>query len=250
MDERTFKTRQATSSQDVLQFYDAYAASWDGRFGDDPSVRRFHQMRLASLLRLARFKPTDDAVELGVGTGPYVADIAPRVRSLRCVEGAAGMLDVLARKHRGVPNVTMQQLDLEQKIDGSFPKADIVYWFGLIEHIINVEPFLANCRAMVRPGGRLVFVAPNGRCPWYGAIRKLWRAGAHCTSDHYYTPEECDRLFERHGFQREGLVYWGYAPAGVGGWLYTVLAAVGSIVDLTPLRRYAGGMTLSYALTA
>jgi SAM-dependent methyltransferase len=250
MDERTFTTRQASSSQDVLQFYDAYAASWDERFGADESVRRFHRMRLDSLLRLARFQSTDDAVELGVGTGPYVAQIAPRVRSLRCVDGAAGMLDVLLRKHRGIANVSVQRLDLERDIGGALPKADIVYWFGLIEHIIDVEPFLANCRAMLKPGGRLTFAAPNGRCPWYGSLRKIWRAGAHCSSDHYYTPEECDRLFERYGFTRSGLLYWGYAPAGVTGGLYTLLSALGSVIDMTPLRRYAGGMTLCYTLTA
>jgi len=249
MDERTFTTQQASSSHDVLRFYDAYAASWDERFGTDESVRRFHCMRLESLIRLARFQKTDEAVELGVGTGPYVAAIAPRVHALRCIDGAAGMIEVLARKHRMLPNVSMQQLDLEQRIGDGFPKADIVYWFGLIEHIINVEPFLANCRAMLKPGGRLVFAAPNGRCPWYGSLRKIWRAGSHCTSDHYYTPEECDRLLAPHGFKRNGLTYWGYAPAGVSGWLYALASAIGRVLDMTLLRRYAGGMTLSYVLT-
>jgi 2-polyprenyl-3-methyl-5-hydroxy-6-metoxy-1,4-benzoquinol methylase len=250
MDERTFTTQQASSSQDVLKFYDTYAASWDDRFGADDSVRRFHRMRLESLTKLARFQKADDAVELGVGTGPYVADIAPLVRSLRCIDGAAAMLEVLARKNRALPNVSMQQLDLEQPIGREFPRADVVYWFGLIEHIINPEPFVANCRAMLKPGGRLVFAAPNGRCPWYGSLRKIWRAGAHCTSDHYYTPEECDALFARRGFKRSGLAYWGYAPAGVTGWLYSLLAGVGAVVNRTPLRKYAGGMTLSYELTS
>jgi 2-polyprenyl-3-methyl-5-hydroxy-6-metoxy-1,4-benzoquinol methylase len=248
MDERSFTTQQASSSRDVLKFYDAYAPSWDERFGVDESVQRFHRMRLASLTKLARFQKMDEAVELGVGTGPYVADIAPLVRSLRCIDGAAGMLEVLARKHRALPNVSMQQVDLEHGIGEGFPKADVVYWFGLIEHIIDAEPFVMNCRAMLKPGGRLVFAAPNGRCPWYGSLRRIWRSGAHCTSDHYYTPEECDALFGRRGFTRTGLVYWGYAPAGVSGVLYALLTAVGAMVDLTPLRRYAGGMTLSYVL--
>jgi 2-polyprenyl-3-methyl-5-hydroxy-6-metoxy-1,4-benzoquinol methylase len=248
VDERTFTTQQASSSADVLQFYDAYAATWDDRFGADESVRRFHRMRLDSLLRLAAFTRSDECVELGVGTGPYVADIAPRVRSLRCIDGAAGMLDVLARKHRALPNVSIQQLDLEKTIADGFPRADVLYWFGLLEHIISADQFVANCRAMLKPGGRLVFAAPNGLCPWYGSLRKIWRAGAHCTSDHYYTPSESDRLFARHGFKRSGLVFWGYAPAGVTGWLYTLLSAIGRIVDATPLRRYAGGMTIAYVL--
>jgi SAM-dependent methyltransferase len=250
VDERSFQTKVATSSQDVLAFYDAYAATWDERFGTDQTVGRFHRMRLESLLRIANFKSTDDAIEFGVGSGPYVRDIAPRVRTLRCVDGAAGMLRVLESKHRGVSNLIVEQIDLERPIEPSHQKADIVYWFGLIEHIIDVPAFLENCRSILKPGGRVVFAAPNGRCPWYGALRRLWRVGAHCTSDHYYTPEECDALFARFGFRRDGLIYWGYAPAGVPSWLYSIFNAAGAVIGNTPLRKYAGGMTLGYVLSA
>jgi SAM-dependent methyltransferase len=250
MDERSFATQRAASSRDVLKFYEAYSASWDERFGNRPTVAAFHRLRLESLLRLARFRRTDRAIELGAGTGPYADAIAPLVHELTCVDGAQGMLDVLQRKHAGFPNLSVRRVDLEEPLDGPLVDADVVFMFGLLEHIIETKVFAANCRRMLRPGGRLVLVAPNGRSPWYGALRKLFRAGAHCTSDKYYTVEECDALFSTQGLTREGLVYWGFAPAGVPRLLYYALHGVGALMSLTPLRQYAGGMTVSYLLDA
>jgi SAM-dependent methyltransferase len=248
MDERNFETKAATSSRDVLSFYDAYASTWDSRFGDSPANVHFHATRLNSLLTLARFAPSDTAVELGVGTGPYLSAIAPKVARLIAIDGSIGMLDVLRRKHAHLANVEVLQRDLEQSSAAVDFQADIVYWFGLLEHIIDVPAFLSNCRRMLKPGGRIVLVAPNGRCPWYGALRRIWRAGAHCSTDRYYTPGQCDGLMARHGFVRDRLVYWGYAPAGVSRWLYLLLTSLGRLADATPLRRYAGGMTIRYLL--
>jgi SAM-dependent methyltransferase len=248
VNEQTFEPQKATTSRDVLGFYDRYAESWDERFGNVESTTLFHRMRLESLLHLARFRPSDRAVELGVGTGPYVDRIAPLVASLRCVDGAPGMLDVLKRKHSHLNNVDVALIDLERPLAQALPDADIVYMFGLLEHILDVPTFVANCAGLLKVGGRLVLVAPNGRSPWYGAMRRLCRAGAHCSSDRYYTPEQCDTVFSRAGFAREGLQYWGYAPAGVPRPVYNVLTWIGRLADRTPIRRYAGGMTVSYVL--
>jgi SAM-dependent methyltransferase len=248
MDERNFQTTRSSSSRDVLGFYDAYAPNWDERFGRTPTTEHFHGVRVNSFLTLARLRADQRLVELGVGTGPYLQAIAPRVAHVTAVDGSAGMLEVLKRKHAALANLDVLQRDLESTGQDVNFEADIVYWFGLLEHVIDADAFAANCRRMLKPGGRLIFAAPNGRCPWYGVMRKAFRAGAHCSSDHYYTPEESDALFHRFGFVRDGLVYWGYAPAGVPGWLYTPLTLAGHLIDRTPLRKYAGGMTLSYTL--
>ena len=245
INERTFQTREATNSSDVLAFYDAYAPSWDDRFGESPTTKAFHRMRLESLLGLARFSPADRAVEIGVGTGAYLSDIAPLVRELVCIDGSRGMLDVLEAKHRHLTNIRTMQIDLERPGDLRF-EADVVYCFGLLEHIIDVPVFLQNCHRMLKVGGRLIIVAPNGESPWYGSMRRIFRAGRHCSSDRYYSRTECEALLSAHGFRFEAAKYWGYAPAGVPPLLYGVLTAIGRVVDRTWLRRYAGGLTASF----
>ena len=105
------------------------------------------------------------------------------MQTLTCVDGSAGMLDVLRRKHAGRANVRLQQCDLEQAHDDDGFQADVVYWFGLLEHIIDTQTFLRNCRRMIGRGGRIVFAAPNGRCPWYGPLRRVARPSDHLHSN-------------------------------------------------------------------
>lgn len=248
MDEKTFRTQVARSSREVLAFYDKYAATWDERFGHKWSTSEFHRIRLESFLKIANLKKTDRLVELGVGTGPYLDVILPLVKEIMCIDGSRQMLDVLRAKHGDLPNIKLLQMDLEQPIENSSLQPDLVYCFGLLEHIIDVNTFVANCKSMLRIGGRVVFVTPNGRSPWYSVIRRLWRAGRHCSSDRYYTREQIDSLTGGHGFAPEAVIYWGYFPAGVGDTLYKTLNLIGKIAERTWLRRYAGGLTVSYVL--
>lgn len=246
MDEKTFKTQAVQSSKDVLAFYDKYAATWDERFGDRRSTSEFHRIRLESFLRVANLKKTDRLVELGVGTGPYLDVISPLVREIRCIDGSKRMLDILRAKHGDLSNIKLLQLDLEQPLENASFQADLVYCFGLLEHIIDVNTFIANCKNMLRTKGRVVFVSPNGRCPWYSGLRRLWRAGRHCSTDRYYTREQLDDFIGRHGFAPEAIIYWGYFPAGIGDALYQTLNLIGKLVERTWLKRYAGGLTASY----
>ena len=248
MDEKHFSTAKAASSKDVLGFYDRYADEWDSRFGSARSVAAFHRIRLASFLRVARLKPAEQAMELGVGTGPYVDAIAPLVRRLVCVDGSVKMLERFRAEHQSLRNVTTLRLDLEEPICTDEEPVDVLYAFGLFEHIVDVNAFLRNCRVLLLPRGRLIIVGVNGRSWWYGWMRRLWRAGRHCSTDRYYTKEALDGLLTRHGFVPDSCHYWGYFPAGIGSFAYWPLRLIGAVVDRTPLRVYAGGLTASYVL--
>lgn len=248
MNEKTFRTQIAHSSREVISFYDQYAATWDERFGDQPSVKDFHRLRLHSFLQVAALKKTDRLVELGVGTGPYLEELAPLVKEIIAIDGSKQMLEMLRTRKRSFLNVKLLQVDLEQLREDISFKADLVYCFGLLEHIIDVQTFLTNCRKMLKIGGRFVLVLPNGQCPWYGGLRKLWRVGRHCSSDTYYTKKQLDNLMKQHGFAAEVALYWGYYPPGVGMILYRSLNLLGKVIDKTWLRQYAGGLAASYIL--
>ncbi len=250
MDERTFKTADARSSADVLEFYSKYAASWDDRFAARRSTTAFHRARLQSFLRLANLRKTDVIIEIGAGTGPYLDALSPLVGKIICIDGSPKMLDVLSSKHRSLENVQILQMDLEKPIEGSIPQGDVLYCFGLIEHIIDLRTFLQNCRRLLKDNGNFIIVTPNGRSPWYGLIRRLCRAGKHCSSDRYFRKEELDRLLEPCGFRSSLFVYWGYFPAGVNDAVYLALDRVGRALEKTRLRRYAGGLTASYIVSA
>jgi SAM-dependent methyltransferase len=250
MDEKTIQTQTVQSSKDILAFYNRYAKSWDERFGSQRfSILHFHHLRLESFLKLANLKKTDRLVELGVGTGLYLDIISPFVKEVICIDGSDQMLNVLRAKNRKLPNVKLFQMDLEYPLENVFFQADLVYWFGLIEHIIDVNTFIKNIKRMLPIGGRVVLIVANGRCPWYRGMRRLWRAGRHCSSDRYYTKDQLDNLMASHGFAPETAIYWGYFPPGVGNNLYKILTLLGKIAERTCLKRFAGGLTASYVHT-
>lgn len=248
MDEKTFKTQISQSSKEVIDFYNRYAATWDDRFGNKRSTLEFHRIRLDSFFRIANLKKTDRIAELGVGTGPYLDLIAPQVSEIICIDGSDSMLNVLLEKHRNLSNIRILQMDLAQEPTSVVVQMDMLYCFGLIEHIIDTNTFLENCKKMLKNEGRLIIVTPNGRSPWYSAIRRLWRAGSHCSSDTYFSKEELDEVVGNHGFVPDAAVFWGFFPAGISDGLYKILSAAGSIFRNTWINKYSGGITASYVL--
>ncbi len=248
MDEKTFSTKESINSEDVIGFYDTYAENWDKRFENTKSTQKFHQMRLESFFRLAQLKKNETCIELGVGTGQYLEKIAPLVKKIICIDGSQKMLDILLKNNKHLNNISVRGMNLEEENRTIRVKSDIIYCFGLIEHIINTNIFIENCKRMLNPNGRIVFVTPNGRCPWYGKLRKLYRAGKHCSTDRYFYMEQIDKIMYQHGFVSQGFIYWGYYPAGIGNLLFSLLDLLGKILDKTKFRQYAGGLTVSYIL--
>lgn len=246
MDEKSFSTKQSSSSKDVLDFYDLYAASWDERFGTTESVKAFHKIRFESFIKLAGLDKGKTCAELGVGTGPYVTEIAPMVKNLVCVDGSQGMLDVLEKKVSQLKNIQLKQIDLSKPLGKTPFKADVIYFFGLIEHVIDIDTLMENCKLMLNSGGRIVVISSNGLSPWYHGIRKPFRGGIHCTSDKYYSRNSLGRIMQAHGFNEKQCLYWGFFPAGVKGIIYRFFKAVGAIIERTPLKKFGGGMTISY----
>ena len=246
MDEKSFSTKPSNSSRDVLDFYDLYAESWDERFGDTESVREFHKIRLGTFIKLAELAKGKTCAELGVGTGPYVTEIAPLVKSLICVDGSKGMLDVLGKKVKYLKNIKLEQIDLSKPLEKSHFKVDVLYFFGLIEHVINIDNLMENCRLMLNDGGKIVVISSNGLSPWYHGLRKPFRVGIHCTTDKYYSRNSLGQIMLDHGFKEEQCIYWGFFPAGVKGIVYKILKVLGSLIERTPLKKFGGGMTISY----
>jgi 2-polyprenyl-3-methyl-5-hydroxy-6-metoxy-1,4-benzoquinol methylase len=246
MDEKSFTTQIANTSEDVIDFYNRYASTWDNRFGDCLSVSEFHRIRLESFFSLADIRKTDKLVELGVGTGPYLEFIAPLAAEVICIDGSEGMLKILLEKHSQLNNIQVYKQDLSYSQNNNNFQADIVYCFGLIEHIIDIEVFVENCKSMCKIGGRVIFITTNGLSPWYKIIRKYWRAGRHCTTDRYYTKDQIDKIMSNHSFEPLDYIYWGYFPAGISNFGYSLLNGAGKIIEKTKFRRYAGGLSVSY----
>lgn len=246
MNECNFDTKQSRSEEDVIHFYDNYAKDWDARFGHLESTAYFLNQRWQMFEDILPPSSSDGvALELGVGTGVYIDRSSQLFSKIYALDGSPKMIEQLQEKLRahGLTNVEAIQGSATALSMIQDESMDVVYFFGLLEHIIQTDDFVREIRRVLKPGGVVVGVTPNGLSPWYG-LRKLLRGtGSHCTTDRHYTKSKVLELFEPQGFQNERVIFWGAVPAGVGHTLFHILKFAEKIVENSPLKMFLGGLT-------
>lgn len=247
INETNFETMQSSSSTDVVTFYDQYAENWDERFGSTLATSIFLQQRLSSFLRVvSNLSGLDNALELGVGTGVYLDAVSKKFKQLDVVDGSPKMIEVLQAKVQNskINNVTPHIGMVEDMPFIKSSSKDIVYFFGLIEHIINMDHFLMEISRVLKPSGVVVGVTPNSASPWYQIRRFVRGTGKHCSSDHYYGKKEISMILESHGFVPEKFDYFGSVPAGLKGkFLPSILKPLDRAFSSTPMLSMLGGIT-------
>lgn len=249
MNEKTFKTKRVESEEEVIQFYQEYAKTWDERFGNLPSTRYFIEKRweLFGKFLIKYNLVGKDAIELGVGTGIYIERSAKSFNKLLAIDGSKRMLTELENKinrfeiDEKVSVDCLNVLDLKNVRSESF---DVLYYFGLIEHIIDIDKFLSECQRVLKKDGIMIGVTPNGKSPWYTYLRKGIRSGKHCSTDHYYSTSELKNIF-KNKFRLIDYKYWGAVPAGLKSkFFFEILKVVELIFESIPfLNTFLGGLT-------
>lgn len=107
---------------------------------------------LASLLDLG------DVLDVGAGDGSVAAFVAPRCRTLTCVDTSDRMVEAAKRRLARAKNVTITKGDGD-----SLPFADAAFDVALVFHTLTYaakpQRVLDECARVLRPGGRLVLLS-------------------------------------------------------------------------------------------
>lgn len=143
--------------EETRAFFAVRAATWDTRFGDDmPAYAR----AVAEL----RLPPGSSTVDVGCGTGRALPALRQAVGPQGTVIGIdlTGEMLTTARDLGRAEHAALVLGDARQ-----LPLADRsmqgVFAAGLVGHIPNVEPVLAELARICVPGGDLVLFHPSGR---------------------------------------------------------------------------------------
>lgn len=250
MDEKNFITKKTKNESDVISFYDEYADSWDDRFGKSESTEKFLEHRWDSFVDMfSKNEAFGDALELGVGTGVYIKRASEKFKSILAIDGSQRMLDNLNRKikENNINNVTTLKSDVTNMENVPSESFDYVYFFGLIEHIVDIESFVSEIYRVLREGGVVIGITPNAESPWYRLRHLVRGTGKHCATDTYYSIGQIDNIFKNKCFVFEKVKYWGAVPAGLRNrMIIKVLSIIESFVEKTPLARYLGGVTFRF----
>jgi len=232
------------SGNSVADYYDGVAETWDKSYGAERLSARFaHQLHSNLRLLLADVSGSARALELGAGTGPYIAITAPFFGSVIATDLSKGMLAVFARRLRalGVPNVTLMQQDACELSGIASESVDVVYSIGLLETIADFDRLFGAIHRVLKPHGIVAGISSNGDCPWYAAKRWIEGGERHGRTGTFATATRLSGALSRSGFAPPEIVYWGAAPPGLQNRaMGAVLAAAEAIVAPTPLARYLG----------
>jgi len=250
MEETDFDTKQSESEQDVIAFYDGYAKSWDDRFGQSYSTEYFLERRWKSFELVCSESNVvfGSGLELGVGTGVYIVRESQLFDKLIAVDGSENMLGELRKKLSffNISNVETIQANVIAIDQVKSSSIDCIFFFGLIEHIVDITSFLKELKRVLKVDGVVIGVTPNGKSPWYKLRAMVRGTGKHCSSDNYYTLSELNKYFKCAGFQVVSSLYWGAVPAGVSYATAKILSMFEPLIEKSPFKSYLGGLTFSF----
>lgn len=132
-------------------FFAGAAGQWD-KLREEVYGRNFGQAAMRALL------PADWVVaDLGCGTGPVAAEIAPWVGRVIGVDQSAAMLKAAARRTAKLGNVELRQGDLEA-LPVADAECDAALLLLTLSYAAEPERVVAEMARILRPGSRAVIV--------------------------------------------------------------------------------------------
>jgi SAM-dependent methyltransferase len=146
--------------------------------GEEPDVEDFFRRHDAEQLpRLALFEgvPLRGRVvaDIGCGGGSFLDLLRGVAGTTIGIEPMAGYhRSLAARGHRTYPGTAAALADWAGRVD-------VAVSFSVVEHVADPKGFLAEIRALLAPGGRLILSTPN-RC------EVLMRAGPEAYKGFFY----------------------------------------------------------------
>ena len=168
-DHRRLQAVLAARRSRSQEFFSSAAGQWD-RLREDLFGATFHLQALAGLLDASWV-----VGDLGCGTGPMTAAIAPWVAEVIAVDNSAAMLDAARRRLEGRSNVEFRRGDLE-----SLPIADDTLHAATLTLVLPYLPSPARAITEVvrvlKRGGRVVVtdLAPHDRDSYRQQLGHQW----------------------------------------------------------------------------
>ena len=191
-DQRRLQAALADRRTRSQEFFSSSAGQWD-RLRDELFGDRFH------LTAFAAFASRDWVVgDLGCGTGPVSAALAPFVRRVVAVDGSAAMLQAAKKRLHGVDNVDLRRGELEALPidDGRLDAATLML---VLHHIQEPSRALSEVARVLKPGGRLLLVdmLPHDREHYRQQMGHAWLG---------FSEDQAMRLLADAGFESARVV--------------------------------------------
>jgi 2-polyprenyl-6-hydroxyphenyl methylase/3-demethylubiquinone-9 3-methyltransferase len=221
------KRRASSVDQAEIERFSRHAADWWNPRGPMAALHKFNPVRLGYIRDQAATHFNRDPKKLGCLKGLRMLDIGcgggilsePLARLGAEMVGADPSEDNInaARAHaESVDVVVDYRATTAEDLAAANERFDVVLAMEVVEHVADVDAFVATCATTVRPGGLMITATLNRTLKSFAlaivgaeyVLRWLPR-GTH-QWDKFVTPVELENAIERNGLQvtgERGVIY-------------------------------------------
>lgn len=128
-----------------------------------PYVRR----QLAEMIRFAGIRAGDRVLDVGCGMGRHTIPLADLGFAVEGLDLSPRLLDQLRAYDGGRDRIATHAADVASPPAGLEARFDAVVGFFMLHHLGDLEACFRAVARLVKPGGALAFLEPNGLNPLY-----------------------------------------------------------------------------------
>ncbi len=219
-----------TADPDNVALFGRLAADWWNPDGSSRLLHRVNPARLGYIrdrvathfgrdIRSRRLLDGLAVLDVGCGGGLVAEPLARMGGDVTAIDSGAEQIEV-ARRHAAAQGLEIDYLAMEaQDLARDRPNAfDLVTCLEVVEHVTDVPAFLSALRALLRPGGLLIFSTPNRTAASWAVliagaerIARLIPAGGH-DWNRFLTPDELGEALMAAGFELDRIDGLGWSP--------------------------------------
>ena len=247
MSRRRLRTLDVRSQADVVAHFDRAASGYREGHGHAADLLAY---RLAVIRDVLRGAARGVLLELGCGPGMHLLALAEEFDVAIGTDLSPEMIRVATERAAVSPwreRVSMRVDPAETLSTVDDESVDAAFCVGALEHMLDRPAVLGQVRRVLRPGGRLACLTPNGGHWWYRhAAPLIGQDTRHLSTDRCLTPSELAAMAAAAGLDVVSMGWWRFVPRAdmpsAAAALFDVGERLGARVGVGWLR---GGIALA-----
>jgi SAM-dependent methyltransferase len=209
------KTTECQHENDIREFFNINAKEYHEQHGNPEKLLRY---RLGLLEKAGGINNTDTIVDVGCGNGHHLLGLAGKIKKGIGIDFSREMIKIAESRRQNHPDggrlefIVANARNMSQISESS---CDVVICIGALEHMHQKSQVLQEMYRVLRPGGRLVILTPNGNFMWYRYIAPFLRIPTHhFSTDQFLTSHKLAEMLNQSNFKNIHIGYWTFIPGG------------------------------------
>jgi len=225
----------------VRDYFDRNAEVYDLKHGVSRPGQRHNFTRYYEPFLNEAIRPGASVLELGCGTGLYSRWLLDRGCTVVGMDISPTMLEQARRR---CPEATFVVGDCETPashlpeplVSGRF---DVILGVNTFCYYPNKDAALAHYRHLLRPGGRIVLIEVNGRCPYWRMMTWINKneIRAWCGEFRRLDRNSMQAMLQHAELKARTITHFAFIPNGVGRVAVAVLKPLDAVLRRLPILR-------------